>query len=51
MDVLHETAPIGVEEHGALAANGFGDEKITGHREGRGVELIELEVGELRART
>ena len=51
MDVLHKTAPIGVEEHGAIAANGFGNKKCTGAREGRGVELIELQVGELRART
>ena len=48
---LHEAAAVGVEEHGAIAADGLGDEEGAGYRERCGVELIELEVGELRART
>ena len=50
MDVLHEAAAVGVEEHGAIAADGFGNEECTGCCQRCGMELIELQVGELRAR-
>ena len=48
--MLHEAAAVGVEEHGAIAADGFRNKESTGGCQRRGVELIELQVGELRAR-
>ena len=48
--MLHEAAAVGVEEHRAIAADGLRNEESTGRCQRGGVELIELQVGELRAR-
>ena len=37
-------------QHGALAAHRFGDEEVPGCGDGRGVELVELDVAQLGAR-
>ena len=47
--VEHEPAAVGVEQHRALAAHRLGDEEVAGRRERRGVELVELQVGERRS--
>ncbi len=56
VDVLHEAAVVVVEKGRAFAADGLGDEEGSGGGglqvgggEGGGVELVELEVGEVRA--
>jgi hypothetical protein len=52
VEVLHEAVAVDVEEDGAFAADGFGDEERggvggCGGGEGGGMELVELGVGEL----
>ena len=50
MHVDHEPVSGVVDEHCTLAAHGLGDEEVHLSRERRGVELVELEVGDGRAR-
>ena len=50
VNVLHEAASIGIKQHRAIATDCLGDQESAGRRQGCRVELIELEVGQLRAR-
>ena len=40
-----------VEQYRAFAAHGFGDEEVFADGHGRGVELIELQIGHLGSGT
>ena len=49
--VGHEPVPMLVEQYRAFSSDGFGDEEVFANGHGRGVELIELKIGDLRSGT
>ena len=51
IDVLHVPVAVFVQQHRAFAAHGFGDEEVLAHGHGGGMELVELQIGDLGART
>ncbi len=49
--VFHVSAPVLVQQYRAFASHGFGDEEVLAHGHGGGMELVELQVGNLCPRT
>ena len=47
IDVLHIPVAMLIQQHRTFAAHGFGDEEVLAHGHGGGMELVELQIGDL----